>query len=166
MGLALLVRDELHFSEEFVHRDAAGYVSDNPFNRRLRYGAPDPNWADYGELRKARLLMRAVTAHHNLVGRDGADRADRTDRNLEDLCHLPVQGPESGRSCLHEVFYDHGVIAQDGPWRGSACLCHPLSSTRGFGPCNRPLLARGGVVRGLLLVTALPLTSTKRRIAF
>ena len=49
------------------------------------------------------------------------------------------------------------MITEDGPWRGSTCLCHPLSSTRGFGPCNRPLLAHGGVVKGLLLVTALPL---------
>ena len=101
--------------------------------------------------------MRAVTTHHNLVGRDGADRADRSNRNFEDFCHLPVQGPESDRSCLKEIFYDHGVIAEDGPWRGSACLCHPLSPTRGFCPFNRPLLARGGVVRGLLFVTTLPL---------
>ena len=101
--------------------------------------------------------MRAVTAHHNLVGRDRADRADRSDPNFEDFCHLPVQGQESGRYCLHGIFYDHGVIAEDGPWRACAFLCHPLSPTWGFCPFNRPLLARGGVVRGLLFVTALPI---------
>ena len=103
--------------------------------------------------------MRAVTAHHNLVGRDRADRADRSDRNFEDFCHLPVQGPESGKSCLHEI-YDHGVIGL-GTAAPVPFFVIPFFPTRGFCPFNRPLLARGGVVRGLLFVTALPLPRGK-----